>query len=67
MKDAYERNMKKFIPDFDKKLHVRVAVNLIKTVYKTGRKVGESFKNNMPIIFDSILPKWNYRAVTQNA
>jgi hypothetical protein len=21
----------------------------------------------MPIIFDSILPKWNYRAVPQNA
>ena len=46
---------------------LRVAVNLIKTVYKTGRKVCESFKKNMPIIFDSILPKWNYRAVPQNA
>ena len=46
---------------------LRVVVNLIKTVYKTGRKVCESFKKNMPIIFDSILPKWNYRAVPQNA
>ena len=46
---------------------LRVAVNLIKTVYKTGRRVCESFKKNMPIIFDSILPKWNYRAVPQNA
>ena len=46
---------------------LRVVVNLIKTVYKTGRKVCESFKKNMPIIFDSILPKWNYRAFPQNA
>ena len=45
---------------------LRVVVNLIKTVYKTGRKVCESFKKNIPIIFDSILPKWNYRAVPQN-
>jgi hypothetical protein len=45
---------------------LRVVVNLITTVYKTGRKVCESFKKNMPIIFDSILPKWNYRAVPQN-
>jgi hypothetical protein len=46
---------------------LRVVVNLIKTVYKTGRKVCDSFKKNMPIIFDSILPKWNYRAIPQNA
>ena len=46
---------------------LRVAVNLIKTVYKTGRKVCKSFKENIPIIFDSILPKWNYRAVPHNA
>ena len=46
---------------------LRVVVNLITTVYKTGRKVCESFKKNMPIIFDSILPKWNYRAVPKNA
>jgi hypothetical protein len=45
---------------------LRVVVNLIKTVYKTGQKVCESYKKNMPITFDSILPKWNYRAVPQN-
>lgn len=46
---------------------LRVVVNLIKTVYKTGRKVCDSFKKNMPIIFDAVLPKWNYRAAPQNA
>lgn len=46
---------------------LRVVVNLITTVYKTGRKVCEDFKQNMPLLFDGILPKWNYRAVPQNA
>ena len=45
---------------------LRVEVNLIKTVNKTGRKVCASFKKNMPIIFDAVLPKWNYRAAPQN-
>jgi Rhodopirellula transposase DDE domain len=45
---------------------LRVVVNLITTVYKTGRKVCENFKKNMPIKFDSILPKWNYQAIPQN-
>jgi hypothetical protein len=30
---------------------------------QTGRKYAESFKENMKIVFDEILPKWNYRAV----
>jgi hypothetical protein len=46
---------------------LRVVVNLIKTVYKTGRKVCDSFKKNMPIIFDAVLPKWNYRTAPKNA
>ena len=45
---------------------LRVTVNVIDKVYQTGRKVAESFKENMPIIFDDFLPQWNYTAVPQS-
>jgi len=32
-------------------------------VFKTGRKFTEGFKENMSIIFDDVLGKWNYRAI----
>jgi len=28
-----------------------------------GRKYTEGFKENRTILFDDLLPKWNYRAV----
>lgn len=40
-----------------------VTAQIIDKVYLTGRKVTEEFKQNMPIIFDDYLPKWNYRAI----
>jgi hypothetical protein len=42
---------------------LRVTVDILDKVYQTGRKCLESFKQKMPIIFDAVLPKWNYRAV----
>lgn len=42
---------------------LRVVVKILDTVYQTGRKVAEDFKNTMRIIFDKFLPQWNYRAV----
>lgn len=42
-----------------------VAVNVIDKIYSTGRKATDSFKENLPIIFDDFLPQWNYRAVPQ--
>lgn len=42
---------------------LRVVVNILDTVYQTGRKVAEDFKSTMRIIFDDFLPQWNYRAV----
>ncbi len=44
---------------------LRVTVNVIDKVYQTGREVAESFKVNMPIVFDEFLPRWNYTAVPQ--
>jgi hypothetical protein len=32
-------------------------------VYVTARKVSENFKQNMKIVFDDYLGKWNYKAV----
>ena len=42
---------------------LRVTVDILDKVYQTGRKYAEGFKENMEIVFDEILPKWNYRAV----
>lgn len=42
---------------------LRVSVGVLNRVYQTGRKYTEGFKENMKILFDDFLPKWNYRAV----
>jgi hypothetical protein len=42
---------------------LRVTVDILDKVYETGRKYAEGFKEDMKIVFDDILPKWNYRAV----
>jgi hypothetical protein len=34
-------------------------------VYATARKVSKNFKENMKIVFDEYLGKWNYRAIPQ--
>ena len=40
-----------------------VAANIINKVYETGRKVVEGFKKTMRILFDNVLPRFNYRAI----
>jgi len=40
-----------------------VVVEIIEKVYQTGRKVAKDFKANMRIVFDTVLPRWNYRAL----
>jgi len=42
---------------------LRVTVDILDKMYLTGRKYAEGFKKTMKIVFDDILPKWNYRAV----
>jgi hypothetical protein len=42
---------------------LRVTVDRLGKVYRTGRKYAEGFKKDMKIVFDETLPKWNYRAV----
>ena len=42
---------------------LQVVVNILDKVYETGRKVAEDFKTTMRIVFDELLPRWNYRAI----
>jgi ribosomal protein L13 len=42
---------------------LKVVVEITEKVYLTGRKVAEDFKANMRFIFDTVLPRWNYRAL----
>lgn len=42
-----------------------VTVRVMDKLYETGRKVSDAFKQNMPIVFEPVLPKWNYWAVPQ--
>mgnify|MGYP000853814667 FL=1 len=44
---------------------LQTTVNVIRRVYETGRKVADTFKAAMPILFDHVLPKWNYVAQPQ--
>jgi hypothetical protein len=43
-----------------------VTVRILDNVYATGRKYAADFKENMQIVFDEFLPKWNYRAVPES-
>jgi Rhodopirellula transposase DDE domain len=42
---------------------LQVSVDILDKVYDTGRKCAKGFKEHMKIIFDDLLPQWNYRAL----
>ena len=42
---------------------LRVTVDVLDKVDQAGRKCAKSFKAKLPIVFEAVLPKWNYRAV----
>jgi hypothetical protein len=44
---------------------LKVTVDILSGVYATGKKVAADFLENMRIIFDDYLPRWNYRAIPQ--
>jgi transposase len=47
------------------KTGLQVIVDVIEQVYQTGRKAVESFKEKMKIVFDELLPQWNYTVFPQ--
>jgi len=46
---------------------LRTTVNVIRRHDETGRKATAQLKQNLRIVFDNLLPKWNYRAIPQYA
>ena len=44
---------------------LRVVVGLLGRVYAIGRKCMAGFKKAMKIVFDPVLPKWNYTALPE--
>jgi len=42
---------------------LKVFASIKEKVYATARKVSDVFRNNLPIVFDSYLGKWNYTAI----
>ncbi len=46
---------------------LRTTVNVLRRLYETGRNATAEMKSNLKILFDDLLPKWNYRAEPQNA
>ena len=56
---------KQFIERGKTSTGLRVTVGILEKVYATGRKYAQGFKENMKIVFDEHLPKWNYRVIPQ--
>src|SRR3954468_14930872 len=44
---------------------LEVEVGILEKVYETGRKCAAGFKETVRIVFDELLPRWNYRAVPE--
>lgn len=42
---------------------LKVTVDILAGIYKTGNKCTSDFIENMRIVFDDYLPRWNYRAL----
>lgn len=45
---------------------LQTTVNVIRRAYDTGRQVADDFKATMTLLFDDVLPQWNYVAVPQS-
>ena len=46
---------------------LKTTVNVVRRFYETGRNATDEIKRNLKIVFDDLLPKWNYRAIPQHA
>jgi hypothetical protein len=46
---------------------LKVIVGILNKVYATGRKCMDGFREAMKIVFDQVLPKWNYTAMPEFA
>ncbi len=46
---------------------LRTTVHVMRRHEETGRNATDHMKQNLKIVFDHLLPKWNYRAIPQHA
>ncbi|MFH1110686.1 MAG: ISAzo13 family transposase, partial [Planctomycetota bacterium] len=44
---------------------LRTTVNVIRRTYATGREAAKNFKTTVTLVFDDMLPRWNYVAMPQ--
>ena len=42
---------------------LKVLTTILDKPYQIGRKIADDFKLNMAIVFDFVLPHWNYTAI----
>ena len=54
---------KQFMEKTKTRTGLTVTVDILTGVYQTGKKCADNFFENMKIIFDDYLPRWNYRTV----
>jgi len=55
--------VKRFVDKAHTSTGLKVFSTIKDKVYAKGRKVNEKFKENMKIVFDEYLGKWNYTAI----
>jgi hypothetical protein len=58
--------VKSLIEQTTTKTGLSVKAQIVDKVYQIGRKYADDFKENMKIVFDDFLGKWNYTAVPTN-
>lgn len=56
---------KKLIEGVKTKNGLKIIASITKNIYAHGKKYSQEFKENIPILFDDQLGKWNYRARPQ--
>ena len=59
--------VKELIEKATTKAGLTVQAKIINQIYQTGKKVTTGFRENMKIIFDEVLGKWNYKAAPQTS
>jgi len=56
---------KQFMEKTKTRVGLKVTVDILQGVYATGKKCAANFLENIRIIFDEHLPRWNYRAIPE--
>jgi len=57
--------VKELIENTTTQTGLRIKARIVKKIYQTGRKYSDNFKENMRIVFDDFLGKWNYKAIPE--